>query len=40
MSYIQYDDWEEIFDDVNNGYHDCCSKEILFDELQPSNSKK
>ena len=33
--HIQYDEWQEIYDDIFNGYHDCCSKEIFYKLLKP-----
>ena len=38
--YIQYEQWDEIYDDICNGYDDCCSKEILYKSLKPTNIAK
>ncbi len=32
--YHQFDEWEDIKGDINNGYDDCCCKEIIFKHLK------
>ncbi|MCP3660676.1 MAG: zinc finger MYND domain-containing protein [Bacteroidetes bacterium] len=36
----QFDEWKDIVEDINNGYDDCCVKQILFEILNPSNIKQ
>eukprot|EP01084_Bolivina_argentea_P038590 71373_1 len=33
FSHHQFEEWNDIFDDINNGYNDCCCKNILFEQL-------
>ncbi|MCP3659706.1 MAG: hypothetical protein GY830_05040, partial [Bacteroidetes bacterium] len=36
----QFDEWQDIYDDINNGYDDCCCKIILFECLNIQNIKE
>ena len=37
---IQFDGWIDIHNDINNGYNNCCIKEILFQCLNITNTKQ
>ena len=37
---FKFDDWNDIINDINNGYNNCCLKEILFESLNITNNKQ
>eukprot|EP01084_Bolivina_argentea_P286740 491926_1 len=40
FEYHQFDDWKDIYDDINNGYDDCCCKKVLFQQLTITNMQQ
>eukprot|EP01084_Bolivina_argentea_P002535 4689_1 len=38
--YHQFDKWNDIYDDINNGYDDCCCKIALFEQLNITNNEQ
>eukprot|EP01084_Bolivina_argentea_P047075 86725_1 len=37
FKFHQFDEWTDIYDDINNGYDDCCCKIVLFQQLNITN---
>eukprot|EP01084_Bolivina_argentea_P047802 88119_1 len=36
----QFDEFNDIYDDINNGYDDCCCKQVLFKQLKVTNNQQ
>eukprot|EP01084_Bolivina_argentea_P161003 280309_1 len=40
FKFHQFDDWKDIYGDINNGFDDCCCKEVLFQQLSITNMQQ
>eukprot|EP01084_Bolivina_argentea_P047804 88122_1 len=40
FEYHQFDKWKDIYDDINNGFDDCCCKMVLFQQLNITNMQQ
>eukprot|EP01083_Nonionella_stella_P185215 674712_1 len=38
FGFHQFDEWFDIFDDINQSYEDCCCKTTLFEQLHVSDN--